>query len=65
MVWLAVGVSWEEPQLSGPQFLSAAATSPLPARAGASRRAAGTLTHKDKCVGPLPYVHGYLNINRI
>lgn len=37
MLWLAVGVSWEEPQLLGPQVLSAAATSPLPARAGASR----------------------------
>lgn len=65
MFWLAVGVSWEEPQLLGPQVLSAAAASLLPERAGASRRAVGTLTHKDKCIGPLPYVRGYLNINRI
>lgn len=68
MLWLLVGVSWEEPQLSGPQGLSAAATSPLPAGEGAPRRAAGTLTHNvhnDEGVGPLPCVHGYLNINRI
>lgn len=68
MLWLLVGVSWEEPQLSGPQGVSAAAASPLPVRVGAPCWAAGTLTHyvhKDKCVGPLPYMHGYLNINRI
>ena len=65
---LLVRVSWEEPQLSGPQGLSATAASLLPARAEAPCRAAGTLTHyvhKDECVGPLPYVHGYLNVNRI
>lgn len=44
-LWLLVRVSWEEPQVSGLQSLSAAATLPLPARAGVHHRAAGTLTN--------------------
>lgn len=45
MLWLLFGVSWEEPRLRGSWGLWAAATSPLSARAGAPRRAAGTSTH--------------------